>query len=204
MRTIKLQTIKTNTKMKRSRILITVIALAAITLTGLYAQNRRATSENVKFDVNMTCGDCVKKIEKNIAFERGVTDMNVDLASRTVNLTYNTRRTDVNKLQAGFAKIGYTATVASEKDPRACCSGTTAAAPAACGDKKEGGCCKDKADAPASCGDKKEGGCCKDKAEGAKSCGDKKEGGCCKDKAEAPKSCGEKKEGGCCSTKASV
>lgn len=65
----------------------------------------------VVFDVSMTCQNCKERIEKNIAFEKGVTDMKVDLDKKTVEIEYKTGQTSVEKLQAAIEKLGYEAKV---------------------------------------------------------------------------------------------
>ena len=161
--------------MKTNQFLVILLAVFVTATFGTHAQAKKANDEQVKYNVNMTCQSCVNKIEKNIAFERGVKRMNVDLATKTVTLTYDPKRTDVKKLQSGFSKIGFVATVSSEKADKACCSTKTVAAPATCTDKKKASACKVTADKK-SCGDKKEG-CCSAKKDKV-ACGDKKEG-CC-------------------------
>ena len=73
----------------------------------IQAQKPKSDKETVVFDVSMTCENCQKRIEKNIAFEKGVTDMKVDLASKTVQIEYKPSQTTVDKLQAAIVKLGY-------------------------------------------------------------------------------------------------
>ena len=54
----------------------------------------------------MDCDHCIKKIEKNIAFEKGVTDLKCDLSTRTAIVTYKTDKTSKTRLAAAFKKIG--------------------------------------------------------------------------------------------------
>jgi len=49
---------------------------------------------------------------KNIAFEKGVKDLVCDLKTKTVTVTYDTRKTDLETLLKAFEKIGKPATVA--------------------------------------------------------------------------------------------
>ena len=53
----------------------------------------------------MDCDHCVKKIEKNIAFEKGVTDLKCDLSTRTVVVTYRADKTSATRLVSAFKKI---------------------------------------------------------------------------------------------------
>lgn len=85
---------------------------------GTYAQDKKAKKNNkeqVVFDVSMTCHNCQKKIEKNIPFEKGVSDMKVDLDSKTVMVQYNPNKTNVGDLQQAFKKLGYEANIHTEE-----------------------------------------------------------------------------------------
>jgi Cu2+-exporting ATPase len=67
---------------------------------------KKSKKETVTFLIeNMSCENCIKKIEKNIAFEKGVTDLICDLPTRTAKVTYRTDKTDEKKLIAAFEKI---------------------------------------------------------------------------------------------------
>ncbi len=98
--------------MKKIKLLLTLTAFFAV--AALFAGNVKT-----KFNVNMHCEACQKKIEKNIAFEKGVKAMDVDLKTNSVVLTYDDKKTNPEKLIAGFKKIGYVATVAKADG---CCS----------------------------------------------------------------------------------
>ncbi len=111
--------------------------------TFLFVSGMFAKNEKVVFSVSMDCISCQKKIEKNIAFEKGVKSLDVQLEANTVAVTYDDSKTDIAKLQKGFKKIGYDAV---EIKANACCS-----------DKKEGECCKSKENSATACT-----GTCKD------------------------------------------
>ena len=49
---------------------------------------------------------------KNIAFEKGVKDIVCDLDTKTVAVTFDTRKTNLDTLLAAFARIGKPATLA--------------------------------------------------------------------------------------------
>ena len=54
------------------------------------------------------------KIEKNIAFEKGVKALSVDLDAKTVKVTYTKAKNDVAKLQKAIEKLGYEVAVKNE------------------------------------------------------------------------------------------
>ena len=65
----------------------------------------------VVLSCDLHCQGCCDKIMKNIAFEKGVKDLVCDLPSKTVTVTYDANKTDVEKLLDAFRKIGKPATV---------------------------------------------------------------------------------------------
>lgn len=131
--------------MKTKSILIVLFTILFV--GGMFAKN-----EKVVFSVSMDCISCQKKIEKNIAFEKGVKALDVDLKDNTVAVTYDDTKTDISKLQKGFKKIGYDAV---EIKADACCK-----------DKKDAECSKSKDNSTANCsesckGEKKAAECAK-------------------------------------------
>ncbi|WP_085535299.1 cation transporter [Massilibacteroides vaginae] len=83
-----------------------------------FAQDKpKKKKETVTFYVEeMECQNCVKKVEKNIAFEKGVSDLRCDLSDRTAKVTYNTSKTTPEQLAAAFKKIGMEAVVTEGAD----------------------------------------------------------------------------------------
>ena len=83
-----------------------------------FAQDKpKKKKETVTFYVEeMECQNCVKKVEKNIAFEKGVSDLRCDLSDRTAKVTYNTSKTNPEQLAAAFKKIGMEAVVTEGAD----------------------------------------------------------------------------------------
>lgn len=92
--------------MKRIVFFIAVVLLSLIT----WAKSPRQT---VVFDVDIHCQGCIAKIEKNIAFERGVKDLECSLDDKTVTVVFDPEKTDIPKLQAAFSRINKTASVRS-------------------------------------------------------------------------------------------
>ena len=72
-----------------------------------FAKDANKKKDSVTFFIEaMDCDHCIKKIEKNIAFEKGVTDLKCDLSTRTAIVTYKTDKTSKTRLAAAFKKIG--------------------------------------------------------------------------------------------------
>lgn len=102
--------------MKHILFLIAVL-LGSIGISANAAASNGSKGElmTVVYSVGMHCDNCKKKIESNIAFEKGVKDLKVDLASKTVTVTYRTDKTDSEKLLNAIKKLGYTVLIKEEK-----------------------------------------------------------------------------------------
>jgi P-type Cu+ transporter len=64
-------------------------------------------SETLKMKVEMSCANCQAKIEKGLNKTKGVDKVVVDLASKTVTITYNPDKTNKDKLVKAVEDIGY-------------------------------------------------------------------------------------------------
>lgn len=101
--------------MKTNYLLIVMCALFTFSMMSLDVnaqKNKSKGKETVTFYVDeMECKNCQAKVEKNIAYEKGVTDLKCDLKTKTVEVTYKTDKATPESLIAGFNKIGMTAVV---------------------------------------------------------------------------------------------
>ena len=53
------------------------------------------------------CSNCARKISENISFEKGVKGLEVALNNKTIKITYDAKKTSVEKLQEALRKLGY-------------------------------------------------------------------------------------------------
>lgn len=110
--------------MKTKSILISLLCAVMLTagMQVSVAQDKTqkkkdSNKETVELLVEgMHCQNCQKKIEKNIAYEKGITDLEVDLENKTVKVSYKKNKTTLEKIQAAFKKLGYEAKIV-EDDP---------------------------------------------------------------------------------------
>lgn len=102
----------------KSKIFAPFLMLMLLVGGTVFAQDKKTDKKNEKetvlFDVSMHCENCKKRIEKTIAYEKGVTDMNVDLPNKTVMVEFKKDKTSVTKLQTALEKLGYDVSVHSE------------------------------------------------------------------------------------------
>ena len=65
--------------------------------------------KEVKIKTSAICSMCKARIERNLAFEKGVKEATLDVKSKVVTIKYNPGKTDVAKLKANISKTGYDA-----------------------------------------------------------------------------------------------
>ena len=82
---------------------ILILLLALLPMVAIQAKPNKQT---VVLYCDLHCQGCCDKIMKNIAFEKGVKDIQFDMEQQTVTVTFDANKTDVPTLQKAFAKIG--------------------------------------------------------------------------------------------------
>lgn len=90
----------------------------AILFSGqMLAQEKKSKTETVEIKSSVVCGMCKEKIEKELAFEKGVKAIDVNLKAQIVTVTFNPKKTDKEKIKVAITKIGYDADdlIAEEK-----------------------------------------------------------------------------------------
>ena len=99
---------------------IVVIAIAALMGFSAYAadtvmteasasaqvfKKAKAEIKEVVFKVNLHCNSCVKKVQENIAFEKGVKGLEVSLEKQIIAVKYDASKTSVETLKAAIQKL---------------------------------------------------------------------------------------------------
>lgn len=101
---------------------IILIALAALMAVSASASEFQAAApaaqtqkkakkvkevKEVVFNVHLHCMNCVKKVQENISFEKGVKGLDVCLDHQTVTVKYDPAKTSEETLKAAIEKLGY-------------------------------------------------------------------------------------------------
>ena len=73
------------------------------------APTRDDKDKEIKIKTSAICGMCKARIERNLAFEKGVKEADLDVKTKVVTIKYNPAKTDVTKLKANISKTGYDA-----------------------------------------------------------------------------------------------
>lgn len=100
---------------------ILLVAASMLIAAPVYADNAlpkqkaktekkaKKVMETVSFTTNMTCHKCQQKLSENLAFEKGVKGLDVNLEKQTITFTYDPAKTTPEKLAAAIKKLGYKA-----------------------------------------------------------------------------------------------
>lgn len=96
-------------------ILIQVGLAWTVQVNGQEQKQKADKTQTMKCWASMTCANCQAKIEKNIAFEKGVTALEVDLPSKLVTITYRPQKTNPEKLEKAIRKLGFKTEIITDK-----------------------------------------------------------------------------------------
>ena len=90
-------------------ILLAIAALMTLSAVAGTPEKPKKTKEvkEVTFNVHLHCANCVKKVQENIAFEKGVKGLDVCQGHQTVTVKYDPAKTSEETLKAAIEKLGY-------------------------------------------------------------------------------------------------
>jgi cation transport ATPase len=82
------------------------------------AQDKKKETKEITIKSSVVCDMCKERVENDMAFEKGVKAVSVNLKTKEVTVTYRADKTDPDKLRKAVSKIGYDADDV-EADPKA-------------------------------------------------------------------------------------
>ena len=98
-----------------------LIALCLVALFSFGFANAQEPKKGEKkivvtvFQTDIDCAGCAKKVTNTIPYEKGVRDVQVDLDTKTVTVTYDASKTNDEALVKAFTKIKIKAEKKSEE-----------------------------------------------------------------------------------------
>jgi copper chaperone CopZ len=92
---------------------IAAFALVALMLAGASTEVKaqKGTEKTVVIEASMTCDNCKKKIERDIAFEKGVKSVEANVETKKVTIRFDSSKNSEEKLVKAVEKLGYTAKI---------------------------------------------------------------------------------------------
>ena len=87
------------------------IILAALGVMLVTEASKPKAKRTVLYRTSIECKSCKTKVLDNIAFEKGVKDVSVNLPEKTVKIVFDEAKTDTLTLANAIRKLGYSAKV---------------------------------------------------------------------------------------------
>jgi mercuric ion binding protein len=73
---------------------------------NIFAQKK---TEEIKIKTSAQCDQCKERIEKALAFEKGIKRSNLNLDTKEITVVYNPEKTTPEKIRKAIAAVGYDA-----------------------------------------------------------------------------------------------
>lgn len=73
------------------------------------SMNLKSVTQTVKIKTSSVCETCKATLEKSMAFEKGVKEATLDIPSKILTVTYDSRKTTPEKIRIAVSKTGYDA-----------------------------------------------------------------------------------------------
>lgn len=94
-----------------------ILMLLAMLFAAVTASAADKATEVFTLDHQMST-HCEKKITENLRFEKGITDLKINLKENTITITFNPAKTDSGQIIKAFKKIGFNAFPVSDEEPQ--------------------------------------------------------------------------------------
>ena len=101
-----------------------IILMCLVALFGIGIANAQEPKKGdkksvvVEFVTDIDCAGCAKKVTNTIPYEKGVKDVQVDVPTKIVTVTYDPAKTNNETLVKAFAKIKIKAEAKSEAEQK--------------------------------------------------------------------------------------
>lgn len=94
--------------LNQNRTLLSVLLLILLISTPSFSQKKGEVVE-IKIKTSAVCGMCKTRIEKEMAFEKGITAVSLDLKTKEVTIKFKPSKTNPELIRKAITKIGYDA-----------------------------------------------------------------------------------------------
>ena len=87
--------------------LLSAIIIAVLILSSTVFAQRK--TEEIKIQTSAQCGQCNDRIEKAMAYEKGVVNSNLNLDDKVLTVTYKPAKTSPENIRKAVNSVGYDA-----------------------------------------------------------------------------------------------
>ncbi|MBI4645254.1 MAG: heavy-metal-associated domain-containing protein [Bacteroidia bacterium] len=93
-----------------------MIFVFTTTISGFSQESKPGKEiKTVKIKASMQCGSCKERIEKNIAFEKGVKDVVADVETKIVTIKFRSDKNTPENLAKAIEELGYATEIIPEE-----------------------------------------------------------------------------------------
>ena len=82
-----------------------IVVLGLMFILGSFTLQKETKTIEIK--TSAVCGMCKERLERNLVFEKGIKQVNVNLESKTIAVTYRTDKTNPDNIRKAISKMGY-------------------------------------------------------------------------------------------------
>jgi len=95
--------------MKTKNVILSSVVLFALMLISAAAFSQDKKEATIKIKTSAVCDQCKERIEKSLAFEKGVKTAVLDVDTKILTVTYNPSKTTPDDIRKAVSKLGYDA-----------------------------------------------------------------------------------------------
>jgi len=88
---------------------IIIVLLIIIGLSNIIFGQQKKDMENIRIKTSAQCEMCKKRIEERLNNEKGIKWANLDLLTKYVEVKYDPKKTNADKIRKAISEIGYDA-----------------------------------------------------------------------------------------------
>lgn len=104
---------------KLNLVLMTIFLIGSLSVSA-QEQQQKSSKKNKKVETmtcwaSLDCEACQAKVEKNIAFEKGVKDLDVNLQTKLIKISYSPGKTNPEKLEKAIQDLGFKTEIVKEE-----------------------------------------------------------------------------------------
>lgn len=86
-----------------------ILSIAILIFAFAFHSNAQKGVDTLKIKTSAQCSMCEERIEKAMAYERGVESSSLDLETKFLTVIYKEKKTSPDKIRKAISKVGYDA-----------------------------------------------------------------------------------------------
>jgi periplasmic mercuric ion binding protein len=95
-------------------VLVSILLVMGFSVKSFSQEGKKKKTETARITASMHCQACADNITTNLMMEPGIKVVNADPVTKVVEVVYNPRKTNPEKIVAKIIELGYSAAVIVE------------------------------------------------------------------------------------------